>query len=195
MVCESLQVKLDQVYRQDSAASTCQTVCGCLPARAPGRLMLSHGHVPSVSPRVSESSTISVSAKELQHRQTRRYIHCQFRSLKRHISPRNKTKSLATHTYPSSNTMSSNRTRRVAKEVADIHSDTLSKIEVETLGGGDDLTHLRGKFNGPPDTPYEGGKYAVDIRIPSEYPFRPPVMKFETRIWHPNVSSQTVSMC
>jgi hypothetical protein len=88
---------------------------------------------------------------------------------------------------------SSNRTRRIAKEIADIQNDQHSKIVVEPAGNGDDLTHLRGQFYGPPDTPYEGGTFAVDIKIPSEYPFRPPVMRFETKIWHPNVSSQTVS--
>ncbi|KAF1942119.1 hypothetical protein EJ02DRAFT_511987 [Clathrospora elynae] len=91
--------------------------------------------------------------------------------------------------------MASNRTRRIAKEIADIHNDHLSKIIVEPAGSSDDLTHLRGQFFGPPDTPYEGATYYVDIRIPSEYPFRPPLMKFETKIWHPNVSSQTGAIC
>ena len=89
--------------------------------------------------------------------------------------------------------MSSSRTRRVAKEIADIHNDTHSQVTAETVNGGDDLTHLKGSFKGPPGTPYEGGIYKIDIRIPSDYPFKPPVMKFETKVWHPNVSSQTVS--
>lgn len=91
--------------------------------------------------------------------------------------------------------MTSNRNRRIAKEIADIHNDEHSKIVVEPAGNGEDLTHLRGQFFGPPDTPYEGATYHVDIRIPSEYPFRPPLMKFETKIWHPNVSSQTGAIC
>ena len=89
-------------------------------------------------------------------------------------------------------TMSSSRMRRIAKEVADIHSDTLSHIVVNAAGNGDDLTHLKGSFKGPPGTPYEGGNYSVDVKIPSDYPFRPPIMKFDTKLWHPNVSSQTV---
>jgi ubiquitin-conjugating enzyme (huntingtin interacting protein 2) len=88
--------------------------------------------------------------------------------------------------------MSSHRTRRITKEIADMHNDPHCHVEVEAVRD-DDLTHLRGSFMGPPDTPYESGKYYVDIRIPSEYPFRPPVMKFETKLWHPNVSSVTVS--
>ena len=39
------------------------------------------------------------------------------------------------------------------------------------------------------DTPYEGGKFLVDIIIPPDYPFKPPKMKFDTKIWHPNISS------
>jgi len=91
--------------------------------------------------------------------------------------------------------MSSNRARRIAKEIADIHSDTLSNILANPVGSGDDLTHLKGSFKGPPGTPYEGGTYMVDIRIPGEYPFRPPIMKFDTKIWHPNISSQTGAIC
>ena len=91
--------------------------------------------------------------------------------------------------------MSSSRTRRIAKEVADIHSDNLSNIKADPVGNGDDLTHLKGSFKGPPGTPYEGGTYTIDVKIPNDYPFRPPVMKFDTKVWHPNVSSQTVSTC
>jgi ubiquitin-conjugating enzyme (huntingtin interacting protein 2) len=89
--------------------------------------------------------------------------------------------------------MASNRARRIAKEIADIHGDPHSQVTAGPLSGGDDLTHLRGSFHGPPGTPYEGGTYFVDIKIPNEYPFRPPNMRFETKVWHPNVSSQTVS--
>lgn len=56
------------------------------------------------------------------------------------------------------------------------------------------LTHLKGTFTGPPDTVYAGGRYQVDIRIPDMYPFKPPIMKMDTKIWHPNVSSVTVSV-
>ena len=88
--------------------------------------------------------------------------------------------------------MSSNRNRRVQKENADIHNDPLCEITVEPVHG-DDMTHMKGRFKGPPDTPYADGMYEIDIKIPNDYPFKPPVMKFITKIWHPNISSQTVS--
>lgn len=87
--------------------------------------------------------------------------------------------------------MAGHKARRIAKELADISADTISKISAESVN--DSLTNLKGSFPGPPGTPYEGGTYEVQITIPNEYPFKPPVMKFTTKIWHPNVSSQTVS--
>jgi ubiquitin-conjugating enzyme (huntingtin interacting protein 2) len=89
---------------------------------------------------------------------------------------------------------SSNRTRRIGKELADINNDPHSQIVAEPVRD-EDLTHLKGKFKGPPDTPYEGGTYVVDIKIPGDYPFRPPTMRFDTKVWHPNVSSVTGAIC
>lgn len=88
--------------------------------------------------------------------------------------------------------MASNRMRRVGKEIEDIRKDEASQIMIES--DGSDITKLRASFPGPPDTPYEGGTYAVNITVPNEYPFRPLVMKFSTKVWHPNISSQTVSI-
>ncbi|MCQ2818747.1 MAG: ubiquitin-conjugating enzyme family protein [archaeon] len=31
--------------------------------------------------------------------------------------------------------------------------------------------------------------------MPQEYPFKPPKMKFDTKIWHPNISSVTGAIC
>ncbi|KAK2877299.1 hypothetical protein FQN49_001250 [Arthroderma sp. PD_2] len=90
--------------------------------------------------------------------------------------------------------MASNRTRRITKEIADIHADRHSQISVDPVSD-DDLTRLKGTFPGPPGTAYEGGTFKIDISIPTEYPFRPPVMKFDTKVWHPNVSSQTGAIC
>ena len=89
--------------------------------------------------------------------------------------------------------MANNRLRRIGKELADITQDTHSNITAAAVKD-DDLSHLKGSFTGPSETPYEGGTYVIDITIPTDYPFRPPVMKFQTKIWHPNVSSQTVRL-
>ena len=59
----------------------------------------------------------------------------------------------------------------------------------------EDLFHWKGVIEGPGDTPYDGGKFTIDIVIPANYPYHPPSMKFDTRIWHPNMSSQTGAIC
>jgi ubiquitin-conjugating enzyme (huntingtin interacting protein 2) len=87
--------------------------------------------------------------------------------------------------------MASNRLRRVTKELADLQKDSESKITAFPADGSD-VSHLKATFLGPPDTPYEGGTFVVDVKIPNEYPFHPPKMNFDTKIWHPNISSQTV---
>ena len=92
--------------------------------------------------------------------------------------------------------MASSRARRILKELQDIEKDVdTTEITVHPVGGSSDLMHLKGMFPGPPDTPYAGGMYTIDIQIPDTYPFKPPAMKFDTKTWHPNVSSQTVCFC
>lgn len=88
--------------------------------------------------------------------------------------------------------MTSSRDRRVAKELADIQADRDNSGVFATPVDGVTMTNLRGTFPAPPDTPYAGGTYEIAIEIPDAYPFKSPKMRFQTKIWHPNVSSQTV---
>lgn len=54
---------------------------------------------------------------------------------------------------------------------------------------------LKGTFEGPKDSPYEGGVFVVDFQVPTAYPLKPPKAKFDTRVFHPNISSQTGAIC
>ena len=89
--------------------------------------------------------------------------------------------------------MASTRVRRIMKELSDLRLDADHSGVTASQYDEADFNHLRGTLPGPPDTPYAGGTFIVDIRIPESYPFKPPTIKFETKIWHPNVSSVTVS--
>ncbi|EGG03698.1 uncharacterized protein MELLADRAFT_37906 [Melampsora larici-populina 98AG31] len=87
-----------------------------------------------------------------------------------------------------------NRSRRVMKEIQDCQKDIgVSHIDIEPVGS--DMSKLRGKFPGPPNSPYEGGIFEVSIDIPDRYPFEPLKMKFITKVYHPNVSSQSGAIC
>jgi len=82
---------------------------------------------------------------------------------------------------------------RLQKEIQEIKQDKASGISVRVVG--DNLTTLEGSISGPIDTPYEGGLFVVDIQIKGVYPFEPPKMRFKSKIWHPNVSSQNGAIC
>ena len=86
------------------------------------------------------------------------------------------------------------RVKRIAKELEECRQDTKSGVQLQ-LDNENDLSKLTGYFQGPPGTPYEGGVVKVDITIPNEYPFKPPQMKFATKIYHPNISLVTGAIC
>jgi ubiquitin-protein ligase len=91
---------------------------------------------------------------------------------------------------------------RVKKEISIICKTDPTSGVIATLAPDDNAIpdkpgwrHLIGTITGPSGTPYENGVFDVDILIDGEYPFVPPKMKFITKIWHPNVSSQTGAIC
>ena len=82
---------------------------------------------------------------------------------------------------------------RIKKEYQDLQKEKNSNVKVKLVDN--DIRHWKGRIKGPIDTCYQGGIFDVDIVIPNEYPFKPPKMKFDTKIWHPNISSVTGAIC
>ena len=85
------------------------------------------------------------------------------------------------------------RIQREFREVVKSKEIAESGVQLELVN--DDLSELAGMVAGPPDTPYAGGKYKLEIKIPDTYPFSPPKVRFITKIWHPNISSVTGAIC
>ena len=83
---------------------------------------------------------------------------------------------------------------RLDKEFKDIASHG-ENADVKAQLVQDNYKHWKGIIKGPEDGPYAGGMFVVNIDIPEAYPFEPPKMKFDTKVWHPNVSSQTGAIC
>lgn len=88
---------------------------------------------------------------------------------------------------------------RINKEIQDfVEKEKKGEDQaIKILIIDNDVTHWKGYINGPvnffairkKDTAYEGGFYQIDIKLPNEYPYKPPKMQFDTKIWHPNISS------
>lgn len=83
---------------------------------------------------------------------------------------------------------------RLLKELKEVGKNDTSGVHAKPVTEGN-LRHLKGTVKGPEGTVYDGGVFEIDINLPPAYPFEPPKMKFITKIWHPNISSQTGAIC
>ena len=78
--------------------------------------------------------------------------------------------------------------KRLTKEQTDLVNDAEISPYFKIKSINDKLWEVI--LLGPEDTPYQGGKFVVKIDIPERYPFYPPNVQFETKIFHPNISSK-----
>lgn len=64
-----------------------------------------------------------------------------------------------------------------------------------TLPSESDLHNWNITIIGPQSTPYANGTFNLSFLFPAEYPFKPPIIKFTTKIYHPNIKSDTGDIC
>eukprot|EP01115_Flamella_aegyptia_P011472 TRINITY_DN53827_c0_g1_i1.p1 TRINITY_DN53827_c0_g1~~TRINITY_DN53827_c0_g1_i1.p1 ORF type:complete len:210 (+),score=39.46 TRINITY_DN53827_c0_g1_i1:35-664(+) len=79
-------------------------------------------------------------------------------------------------------------TKRLQKELKEFIDEPKDWCKAE-LASDDNLYLWRAEVYGPDGTPYEKGVFKVEIEVPTDYPFKPPKVKFVTKIYHPNVKS------
>ena len=85
--------------------------------------------------------------------------------------------------------------KRIEKELKYFNGDDCE--ENYTAGPKDesDMYHWTGTFQGPENSPYEGGTFEVQIEFTKDYPFNPPKVEFVTKVYHPNVKKDTGTIC
>ena len=47
---------------------------------------------------------------------------------------------------------------------------------------------FKAQITGPENTIYQGAIFNLDMKLPKDYPFKPPSCQFTTKIYHPNVN-------
>jgi ubiquitin-conjugating enzyme E2 D/E len=82
--------------------------------------------------------------------------------------------------------------KRLKKELDDMQKDDTPNLSAGPINNN--LFEWEAVILGPVGTPYEGGVFNLNISIPSNYPFKPPIVIFKTKIYHPNINN-TGNIC
>ena len=78
--------------------------------------------------------------------------------------------------------------KRIQKELKDFIKDPPVGLSA-ALEDEKNQRKWKATIDGPEGSPYEGGKFILTITFPEEYPFKPPQVRFVTKIYHSNISS------
>ena len=78
--------------------------------------------------------------------------------------------------------------KRILKEIEDINKDPPDNCSAGPEDDSTDMTKWNATILGPLDTPYEGGIFRLKIYFPPAYPFKPPLVQFITKVYHPNIA-------
>lgn len=83
--------------------------------------------------------------------------------------------------------------KRLTKELKNIENNIADSIRAWVLDESN-ILKWGAMIKGPADTPYENGFFELQMDFPQNYPFKPPVVKFITPVYHCNVSNGSICL-
>uniref|UniRef100_UPI00397EF931 ubiquitin-conjugating enzyme E2 n=1 Tax=Salmonella sp. s54836 TaxID=3159673 RepID=UPI00397EF931 len=83
--------------------------------------------------------------------------------------------------------MASGLPRRILRETQKLMTEPCPGINAVPYQ--DNSRHFHVVIDGPKDTPFEGGKFKMELFLPEDYPMTAPKVIFRTKIYHPNVDN------
>ncbi|EMR65379.1 putative ubiquitin conjugating enzyme protein [Eutypa lata UCREL1] len=75
--------------------------------------------------------------------------------------------------------------KRIVKETERLMTEPVPGISA--VPHDDNLRYFDVEIHGPQGSPYEGGKFKLELFLTEDYPMVPPKIRFLTKIYHPNV--------
>jgi ubiquitin-conjugating enzyme E2 D len=77
--------------------------------------------------------------------------------------------------------------KRINRELEEINKEPPCNCSAGPINNN--ILTWEASIIGPAESPYAGGFFKLSINFTDKYPFKPPKVKFITRIYHPNINS------
>ncbi|CAE6516571.1 unnamed protein product [Rhizoctonia solani] len=78
--------------------------------------------------------------------------------------------------------------RRAGKEIQSLQKSPIEGLTV--IPGEDNILLWDCSIKARDNSPYKKGTFKFKVELPQEYPFKPPVVTFQTKIYHPGINEE-----